>query len=107
MSNNHNGSQLIALLENTFRVNGQTVKVCKGDAGSIKVKQALDSVIAGNVVVVADDIDVAMMLLYHWKDTKENNFVIFLKQESAGKCWSIKSASKKVDVKEHLYCRVL
>ena len=64
------------------------------------MKQALDSVAAGNVVVVADDTDVAMMLLYHWK---ENQFDIFLLQQSVNKCWSIKNASKRIeDVKEHL-----
>ena len=86
-------------LENTFRADGQTVKVCKDDADAITVKQALDSVAAGNVVVVAGDTDVAVMLLYHWK---ENQFHVFLLQQSANKCWSIKNASKRIDVKEHL-----
>ena len=91
---------MIGLLENTFRADGQTVKVCKGDADAIIVKQALNSVAAGNVVVVADDTDVAVMLLYHWK---ENQCDIFLLQQSVNNCWSIKNASKRIeDVKEHL-----
>ena len=67
------------------------------------VKEALNSGMGSNVVVVADDTDVAIMLLYHWKDTKKHQFDIFLLQESLGKYWSIKHASKKVeDAKEHL-----
>ena len=103
LSNNHNKSQLISLLKNAFQTDGQTVKVCRGDADAMIVKEALDSGTGANVVVVADDTDVAIMLLYHWKDTKEHQFDIFLLQQSIGKYWSIKHASMKVeDVKEHL-----
>ena len=100
LSNNHNKSQLIGLLKNAFVADGHTVTVCKGDADAIIVKEALDSVANGNVVVVADDTDVAVMLLYHWK---ENQSDIFLLQETLGKCWSINDTSKRIeDIKEHL-----
>ena len=78
LSNNHNKSQLISLLKNAFQTDGQTVKVCRGDADAMIVKEALNSGMGSNVVVVADDTDVAIMLLYHWKDTKKHQFDIFL-----------------------------
>jgi hypothetical protein len=98
LSNNHNKSQFIGLLQSAFLADGQIVKVCKGDADAIIVRQALNSAESGNVVVVADDTDVAVMLLYHWKETQ---FDIFLQSQS--KCWSINEASSSIkDIKEHL-----
>ena len=72
LSNNHNKSQLINLLRDVFQTNGHIVKVFKGDADATIVKEALDTVVGANTIVVADDTDVTIMLLYHWKDTKED-----------------------------------
>ncbi|XP_066928663.1 uncharacterized protein [Clytia hemisphaerica] len=100
LSNNHNKSQLIDLLKRSFQAEGHTVKVCRGDADALIVKDALECAERKDVVVVADDTDVAVMLLYHWK---ENLHDIYLLQENTGKCWSIKQSSNKIkDIKDHL-----
>ncbi|XP_066924439.1 uncharacterized protein [Clytia hemisphaerica] len=100
LSNNHNKSQLIDLLKRSFQAEGHTVKVCRGVADALIVKDALECAERKDVVVVADDTDVAVMLLYHWK---ENLHDIYLLQENTGKCWSIKQSSNKIkDIKDHL-----
>ena len=100
LSNNHNKSQLIALLKDEFQARCHTVKVCKDDADAMIVKDALEFAVNDKVVVVADDTDVAIMLLHH---CKEDHHDIFLLQQSAGKCWSILECSRKIpDIKQHL-----
>ena len=51
------------------------------------------------MIVVADDTDVAIMLLYHLQN---DVFDIYLLQERGKKCWSIKEAHSDVTCKDHL-----
>ena len=52
------------------------------------------------MIVVADDTDVAIMLLHHWKRDLSD---IFFLQERDKKIWSIsKALNSIVDIKEHL-----
>ena len=55
---------------------------------------------AHDVVGVADDTDIAVMLLYHWRE--ELGDIIFY-PERKQKGWSIKQAAKRiVDLREHV-----
>ena len=57
------------------------------------------------VVVVADDTDIVIMLLYHWK--KEMGDLIFF-QERLNHGWSMKSAALRLDVeREHLFVHAM
>ena len=49
------------------------MEICKGDADA--VTKSLDKA-ENNPITVADDTDVAMMLLYHWK-TKHGEVIFF------------------------------
>ena len=53
------------------------------------------------VTVVADDTDIAVILVYHWKNNMTD--VCFL-QEQWSKAWSVKDASSRNKViKEHIF----
>ena len=71
----------------------------KGDADTKIVATALQLADESNIIVVADDTDVAVMLLYHWKDQLSDKFV---PQERGKKFWSIKEAAQKITLKDHL-----
>ena len=52
------------------------------------------------MLVVADDTDSCIMLLYHWKKDMND---IFLLQEHWKRAWSIKNTEKGIqDIKNHL-----
>jgi hypothetical protein len=73
-----------------------------GDADCEIVKRALQFKQNGNgvVLVVADDTDIAVMLLYHWS---ENSSDIHLLQERSKKyCSNIDSQNGVKEIKEHL-----
>ena len=77
------------------------MKICKGDADTTIVSTSLEQA-QGNemVVTVADDTDVAMMLLYHWKE--HHGDIIFF-QEKWNKGWDIKYVCKQCDTfREHI-----
>ena len=100
LSNKHNKTQLISLLSSNLRSDGQMVHVCKGDADTKIVSTALEVAHNSPVIVVADDTDVAVMLLYHWK---KELFEIFFQEERGKKCWSIKRSQLEItDITEHL-----
>ena len=74
--------------------------MCKGDADSKIVSTALEVSKKSTTTVVADDTDVAIMLLYHWKSTLSP---IFFFQERGKKCWNIGSCQEDIqDIREHL-----
>ena len=99
LSNHHNKSELISLLADHLTENGQHVHVCKGDADTKIVSTTLEVAKSSPVIVVVDDTDVAVMLLYHWHE--ELSDVFFL--SSGKKCWSIMKAQSEVaSFKEHL-----
>jgi hypothetical protein len=66
LSNKSNKVELISLLSKAFKDHGHEVYVCKGDADTKIVSTALEVAKLFKTTVVADDTDVALMLLYHW-----------------------------------------
>ena len=99
LSNAHNKSQLISLLADYLRRDGHVVHVCTGDADTKIVATALELANEFSTIVVADDTDVATMLLYHWKDQL---LEIYFLQERGKKCWSVKEAAQQIPLKDHL-----
>ena len=74
--------------------------VCEGDADNKIVSTAVEEAQESPVIVVADDTDIAVMLLYHWNSKLSD---IYFLQERGGKCWSVKGCQSQVnDVKQHL-----
>ena len=74
MSNEYNKSQLINLISEFLRDDCQKVLNCIGDVDMKIVSTGLDYLSVGGktVVVVADDTDIAVMLLYHWREEIED-----------------------------------
>lgn len=103
LSNETNKSKFITLISEYLKQDGYNVFVCDGDADTKIVSTALevanDSQV-GIVVVVADDTDIAMMLMYHWKE--EMGDIVFY-QERQFKGWSIKETSLRLgESREHV-----
>ena len=92
-TNKENKSHFIKLLGQKLRKDDLQVKICEGDAETTIVATSLEQ--AGfdkrAVVKVADDTDVAIMLLFHWKEHDE---VIFF-QERGNKGWNIKNVPQQ------------
>jgi hypothetical protein len=100
LSNFRNKAGLISLLSTRLTADGHNVYVCTGDADTKIVSTALDVSREKEVVVVADDTDVAVMLLYHWNDSLCN---VYFFQERGKKCWSIRQAQQQLSsIKQHL-----
>ena len=74
---------------------------CKGDADTMIVSTSLQLAKDKDVpvVVVADDTDVAVMLLYHWNESMQD---IYFHQERGNKTWSIKKTSGTIAKRQHL-----
>ena len=103
LSNEKNKVQLIQLISRFLLNDNHTVTQCDADADTKIVSTALELAILDethDVVVVADDTDIAVMLLYHWKE--ELGEIIFY-QERQQKGWSIKQAAERLgDLREHV-----
>ena len=68
LSNKKNKTQFVHLLRHYLTVDGHRVIKSEGDADTDIVTIALNSTCDGHlVVVVADDTDILVLLLYHWK----------------------------------------
>ena len=93
--------QLICLICQHLICDGQTVYQCKGDADTKIVSTFIQLAKEKDVlvVVVADDTDIAVMLLYHWNESIQN---IYFHQEKGEKTWSIKKAFIPIGMREHL-----
>ena len=77
-------------------------KNCSGDADTEIVKTAITQSRENlnPVLVVSDDTDIAVLLLYHWQNDMSD---IFLLQERTKQWWSIKKSQFGIkEVKEHL-----
>ena len=70
LRNKNNKSQFIDLISRFLKNDHQNVITCNGDADITIVETAINqATLSSNpVMVVADDTDIAIMLLYHWKD---------------------------------------
>lgn len=101
LSNESNKDQIIKLILTFLRDDSQTVVNCTGDADTTIVSTALSYCTGGSpVVVVADDTDIVIMLLCHWR--KELGDLIFF-QERLNRGWNMKSVAPRLDVeREHL-----
>ena len=101
LSNESNKDQIIKLISTFLRDDSQTVINCTDDADTAIVSTALGYCTGESpVVVVADDTDIVIMLLYHWR--KGMGDPIFF-QERSNRGWNMKSVCPKLDVdKEHL-----
>ena len=69
LSNTNNKVQLVKKLSQYFKDDGNEVINCSGDADSTICHTALDLATTGEkeVVLIADDTDIFVMLIYHWK----------------------------------------
>jgi len=66
--NKKNKQQFILLISQYLRDDGQVVHQSTGDADTMTVQCALQYLSEGSEVnVVADDTDVLVLLMYHWK----------------------------------------
>ena len=75
---------------------------CFGDADCTIVKTAMETARKneGPVLVVADDTDIVVMLLYHWNFTMSD---IFVQQQKSRRTISIRNTQPTIeDLKEHL-----
>ena len=101
LSNTNNKIQLIALLNDYLSRDGHNVHVCRGDADTKLVSTTLEVSKEFSTIVVADDTDVAIMLLYHWKKDLCDTYFL---QERDKKLWSISKALDDIaGLNEHLF----
>ena len=97
-----NKIEFIKFLSKHFNDLGIKVINCYTDADSTIVKVALKfaHIRTSRTLVVADDTDIAIMLLYHWKKDMED---IHLLQTCSNRIWSIKTSQLIIqDIKKHL-----
>ena len=102
LSNTNNKVQLVKKLSQYFKDDGNEVINCSGDADSTICHTALDLATTGEkeVVLIADDTDIFVMLIYHWKSEMKN--IIFFQQKMF-KGWNIASLFPRLDkVKDHI-----
>ena len=67
---------MIKMLSQYLKDDGNEVINCSGDADSTICHTALDLATTGEkeVVLIADDTDIFVMLIYHWKSKMKNIF---------------------------------
>ena len=102
LSNNDNKSNFIKLLAKKLTEESHSVKICKGDANTAIVSTTLKTARMSKkmVVAVADDTDIAVMLLYNWKE-HHGDIVFFQPRWNRG--WDIKFFAEQCDpFREHL-----
>ena len=69
LSNPSNKDQLIKMLASAFKKEGFLTDQSDGDADVLIVEKGLSYAKAGrNVVITADDTDIFILMMYHWKD---------------------------------------
>ena len=94
LANEKNKHQFILLISQYLRDDGQIVHQSTGDADTMIVQCALHYAIEGSEVnVVADDTDVLVLLMYHWKQNMAS--IYFLSE--AGKNLNIWRISDLVE----------
>ena len=97
-SNEKNKTNVISLPTTHLRGISHHVEVSRGDADTVIVSSALEFAWNGQTVV-AEDTDVLIMLVYHWRHCMED---IFLRKESRlstpGEMISMKDATSSIPV---------
>ena len=101
LTNEENKAAFIRLLESKLEQDGQTVKICQGaDTTIVSTTLEQAEMSEKSVITVADDTDVAMMLLYHWQE--RHGEIIFF-QEKGNKGWKMNDISHECDsFREHI-----
>ena len=102
LSNTNTKVQLIKMLSQYLKYDGNKVINCSDDADSIIGHTPLDLATTGEkeVVLIADDTDILVMLTYHWKSKMKN--IIFFQQKML-RGWNIASLFLRLDkVKDHI-----
>lgn len=103
LSNSRNKSQLIAMLSPYSKNDGNKVINCPSDADTTICETALTLASSGEkeVTLVADDTDILVMLIYHWKlEMKDITFF----QHRMRRGWKIPSLFPRLDkVKDHIH----
>lgn len=102
LSNIANKASFIHFLSDYLLGSGIRVVNCRGDADATIVQTALeiarDSV--QPVLVVADDTDIAVMLVHHWEEAHSD---VYFFQERWNRAWSVRESTKRnEDIKDHL-----
>ena len=95
--NERNKSQFITVLSHYLKADNQSVHQSAGDADTMIVACARQYAIQGTkVTVVADDTDVLVLIMYHWK--KEIADIYFSSEISKPqkKRWKVKYITSKL-----------
>ena len=83
LSNERNKSQFIALVSRHLEANSFIVNQCPGDADTAIVSTALEYAAHGTEVnLVADDTDVLVLLMHHWKEHMADEYYFIQKREN-------------------------
>ena len=80
-SNEKNKTNSISLLTTHLRGTGHQVEVSCGDADTLIVSSALEFAWNGQTVV-AEDTDVLIMLVYHWRNCMEDIFTRSIRKQA-------------------------
>ena len=102
LSNENNKKSFIILISKYLEEDDQTVVKCDGDADTSTVSAAIRLASPKNdnpFIVVVNDTDIAIMLLYHWNVLMSD--IIFNSKKSQT-AWSMKSACFNFENREHL-----
>lgn len=69
LSNSRNKAQFVAFLITSLQIKGYTVYQAKDDADTLIVEKALEFAHTNDVTVVANDTDILVLLVYHFKSS--------------------------------------
>ena len=96
LSNSNNKVQLIKMLSQYLKDDGNEFFNCSGDADSTICHTARDlaTTVEKEVVLIADDTYIFIVLIYHWKSEMKN--IIFFKQKMF-RSWNIASLFPRLD----------
>ena len=82
-----NKTQFIALLSHYLKANAEVVHKSPEDADTMIVSCALQFATQGNdVIVVANDTDILVLLIYHWNPSMAN---VYFQSDAQKKIWKI------------------
>ena len=99
LSNEGNKAQFISLLSRYLKSDGQIVHNSTGDADTMIAASALEIATEGKEVnVVADDTDVLILLMHHWRDGMEDIYFLSEPKKSQKKglqVWRIRDLVSK------------
>ena len=92
LSNKHNKHRFTALLSQKLELAGCEIHQARGDADVLIVQTAITSAAKQETVLVGDDIDLLVFLIYHAKNVRHNVFFRPETRRASQKgniCWNI------------------